>query len=378
MLAAIDIGGAFVDLYAAPREGAPIVAKVPRRDAPVAELVHDALRAGGIAPDRVAELRLSTTLAANALIAGTAAPVALVATRGFRDLPDLGRQSRRDPDRWPAPPPTPRWLSPEAWRFELPGRIDVKGEEAEPLAPETLDALRALPPGTPVAICLLFAHRNPAHEIAAARRVAAMRPDLPLSLSHLVDPKPREFERMLATMIDAALKPLARGFAMPSLPPPRVMGAEGALLDVDTMLARPLAFLQSGPAAGARGIARWIEGGDAIGLDIGSTTTEVSLHRAGAPLIAEEVVLPDLAIRCPTLDVTSLPFGGERPRSIAWLAEQIRRLAFHRNIDPRAAKLVIGGGAAPRFAQEIAAALGVDRVLVPPEAAVLAATGLAA
>lgn len=378
MLAAIDIGGAFVDLYALPHAGAPVIAKVARRKAPVAELVHDALREAGIAPARVEELRLSTTLAANALIAGTAAPVALVATRGFRDLPDLGRQSRRDPDRWPPPPPTPPWLSPEAWRFELPGRIGADGEEVEPLSPDAVEALRALPRGTPVALCLLFAHLNPAHELAAARRIAAMRPDLPLSLSHLVDPRPREFERMLATLIDAALKKLARGFAVPGLPPPRIMGAEGALLPFEAMLARPLGLLQSGPAAGALGIARWTGGEDAIGLDIGSTTTEVSLHRAGLPLRAEEVVLPDLAIRCPTLDVTSLPFGGEAPRSIAWLAEAIRRIAFHRNIDPRGAKLVIGGGAAPRFADEIARALGVPPALVEPDAAVLAAAGLAA
>jgi N-methylhydantoinase A len=373
---ACDIGGAFVDLVATGAERR--IAKVPRRDVPLAALVQDALAAARIAPAQVARLRLSTTLAANALIAGGAAPVALVATQGFVDLPELGRQSRRDPDLWPCPPPTPPWLSPESWRIGLPGRIDARGQEVAPLALDALDAVRALPPGTPVALCLLFAHRNPAHEIAAAARIAALRPDLPLSLSHRVDPQPREFERMLATLVDASLKPLAAAFDMEGLPAPWLMRAEGGVMPMADAMARPLGLVQSGPSAGALGFAAL---GAEIGLDIGSTTTEVSLHRAGAPLAAREVLLPDLALRCATLDVTSLPFGGDRardPLALAWLAEQVRRIALRRSIDPAGATLAVGGGAGPGCAEALAAQLNPAALLVPEEARVIAAAGLAA
>jgi N-methylhydantoinase A len=380
---ACDVGGSFLDLVAT-GDGTPIMVKRPR-EASLPAMLHGALMDAGIAPAEVARLRLSTTLAANALLAGQAAPVALVATAGFTDLPELGRQSRRDPDLWPPPPPTPPWLSPEAWRIALPGRIGADGHEAEPLSLRALDAVRALPPATPVAICLLFAHRNPAHELDAAARIAALRPDLPLSLSHRVDPQPREFERTLATLVDAALKPLAGAFQAEGLPEPWLMRADGGLAPLAEVLARPLGLLGSGPAAGALAVAGAAEGRDAIGLDIGSTTAEVSLHRAGLPLGARGVWLGDFWLRGAALDVESLPFGGDgplapgpaQPQAVAALAEAVRRIAFRRNVDPARARLVVGGGAGVALAERAAEALGARDLVVPPHAAALAATGLA-
>jgi N-methylhydantoinase A len=380
---ACDIGGATIDLCAT-GAGAPIVVKRPRQE-DLSATAHDALAAAGIASAEVHRLRLSTTLAANALLAGTAAPVALVATAGFTDIPELGRQSRRDPDRWPPPPPTPPWLAPEPWRIALRGRIAADGTEAEPLALDDLAPVAALPPGTPVAICLLFAHRNPAHELAAAARIAALRPDLPLSLSHRVNPQPREFERTLATLADASLKPLARGLRVEGLPEPWVMLAEGGIAPLGATLDRPLGLLGSGPAAGALAVAHAARGEDAIGLDIGSTTTEVSLHRAGMPLAARGTWLGDLWLRGAALDVESLDLGGAAilsgrvptPRAVAWIAEQVRRLAFRRNLDPAACRLVVGGGAGVHLAEAIAAELRPRALAVPEHAAALAATGLA-
>jgi N-methylhydantoinase A len=439
---ACDVGGGFVDLCAT-GSGAILTAKVPRRRAAtLTDMLHAALAAAGIAPAEVGRLRLSTTLAANALLAGEAAPVALVATAGFTDVPDLGRQSRRDPDLWPPPPPTPPWMSPEAWRFPLRGRIAADGSQAEKLALDELDALRALPHGTPVALCLLFAHRNPAHELTAASRIAALRPDLPISLSHRVDPQPREFERMLATLADASLKPLVlRLLAAEGLPAPWVMRAEGGLVPLAEALERPLGLVGSGPAAGALAVAHAALGDDAIGLDIGSATTEVSVHRAGAPLPARGTWLDEMWLRGTSLDVESLRLGGamllttvgERLRlgpgiapdgpaclggtaatltdaalcaglaaeagtsqreaarrackgidpaavlrlAVAWLAERVRRIAFRRNLDLARARLVVGGGAGVFLAQAIAAELGARELVVPCHAAVLAATGLA-
>ncbi|MGX9961888.1 hydantoinase/oxoprolinase family protein [Roseomonas sp. F4] len=307
---AIDLGGDFSDLFASAPDGPPRMLKHPASTAPLAEAIGALLTEAGIT--QVAQLRIATTLATNALVSGRAGPVALVATRGFVDVSDLGRQSKRDPMDERPPPPTPPNLSPAALRIEVGGRIDATGAEVEPL--DDLEALRAqiatLPAHTPVAISLLFAPLNPDHELVVAETVTAMRPELPLSLSHRVDPGLREFERTLATLADAALKPLLAGRFDGVLPAPWLLRAEGGLAPLAEALVQPLGLALSGPAAGARAVAFWAQGEDALGLDMGGTTTEVSLVRAGAPLTAREIGLGTLRLRCPALDVECLTLGG--------------------------------------------------------------------
>lgn len=402
---ALDQGGSFLDVIAAPHGGVGLVAKRPRADDPVAALIG-ALRRWGIAPGAVRSIRIATTLAANALLDGTAAPVALITNRGFRDLPELGRQSRRDPDALDPPPPTPPWLSPPDWRLELAGRIAADGSEAAALERPDLRVLA----DAPIAVCLLFAHRNPAHELAVAAAIRASRPHAAISLSHRVDPTAGEFERMLATLADAALRPLlaaqfgalTAALVAAGLPAPLFQDAAGALKHAAAALDAPLAFAGSGPAAGARAVARWSEGGTAIGLDIGGTSTDISLARDGAPLHAGEIRLGPLVLRCPALDCESLSVGGDRASepggatlsqtaraaegaagtpdalriAARHIAEAARRIALRRNIHPDLARLVVGGGFGPALACDIAAGMGCRAVLIPPSPGVMAASGL--
>ncbi len=402
---ALDQGGSTLDIVAAPEQGLALVAKRPREEEPVAALLA-MLRRWQVAPGAVRSIRIATTLAANALLDGTASPVALITNRGFCDLPELGRQSRRDPDALDPPPPTPTWLAPESWRVGLGGRIAADGSEVAPL--ELPDP--ATMPDAPIAVCLLFAHRNPAHELAVEAAIRAARPDAAISLSHRVSAAPGEFERMLATLADAALRPLlaarfgALGTALveAGLPAPLFLDANGAQREAAAALAAPLGFAGSGPAAGALAVARWSEGGTAIGLDIGGTTTEVSLARAGAPLPATEIRLGPLALRCASLDTESLPIGGDRAaapraptlsriaRDTDWsagtpdalriaalaIAEAARRIALRRDIHPDLARLVVGGGFGPLLACDIASAMGCRHVLIPPSPGVMAAGGL--
>lgn len=409
---ALDQGGSFLDIIAAPlqdRAEPARIAKRPRDDDMVAAL-RAFLRDHAIAPSEVAAIRIATTLPANALLTGEASPVALITTAGFTDLPDLGRQSRQDPDDPDPPPPTPPWLSPPGWRFGLPGRIAADGSEAEPLDEAELARIAAaLPPGVPVALCLLFAHRNPSHEL----RVRAAVPHA--TLSHRVDPAPPEFERMLTTLAAASLGPLvaetlggvAWRLAEAGLPRPSFGLANGGHADAEAALAAPLALALSGPAAGARAAARWAgEAPCAIGLDMGGTTAEISLIRDGTPLTTREVRVGAMTLRSPALDVESVALGGDRPlpeggptladaaRGAGWLpgrgaaspdtlavaeallAEALRRIALRRNIHPDLSLLVAGGGFGPLFAAGIAERIGCARVLVPPAPGVLSAGGL--
>ncbi len=402
---ALDQGGSTLDIVAAPERGIALVAKRPRVEEPVAALLA-MLSHWQVPPGAVRSIRIATTLAANALLDGTAAPVALITNRGFTDLPELGRQSRRDPDALDPPPSTPPWLTPEAWRIGLRGRIAADGSEAAPLEPPDPAAL----PDAPIAVCLLFAHRNPAHELAVEAAIRAARSHAAVSLSHRVNGAPGEFERMLATLADAALRPLlaarfeALGAALVAsgLPAPLFHDATGTMKDAAAALDAPLAFAASGPAAGALAVARWSGGETTIGLDIGGTTTEVSLARNGMPLPSTEMRLGPLALRCAALDTESLPIGGDRAeapdaptlsgiaRTADWsagmpdalriaarsIAEAARRIALRRDIHPDVALLVVGGGFGPLLACDIAAGMGCRRVLIPPSPGVMAASGL--
>lgn len=128
--------------------------------------------------------------------------IALVCTRGFADVLTLARQNRADPYALHVPASPWPMLLPAAWRIEARGRIDAAGAEVEALdAPDVLRALAALPrPPRGVAIALLFAQRNPAHELALAQAIRARWPDLRVVCSHEVLPQDGEYERTLATV----------------------------------------------------------------------------------------------------------------------------------------------------------------------------------
>jgi N-methylhydantoinase A len=393
-LIALDQGGSFLDCIAVPLHDEGEVARIAKRPRAGGEDLAAGLlaflAAERIAPEEVAGIRIATTLPANALLTGAASPVALVTNRGFTDLPDLGRQSRRDPDAPEPPPPTPPWLSPVAHRFGIGGRIAADGKEVEAL---DIGDLAAQLPDLPVAICLLHAHRNPSHELRVADAIRAARPGAMISLSHRVDPQPREFERMLATMADAALKPLlattlaavSDALRCAGLPEPSFALADGTLATPAAALDAPLPLAFSGPAAGAIAVARWAPSGEAIGFDMGGTTAEVSLVCDGTPLRTAQVQLGEMVLRCAALDVESIAMGGDALAhagsdalavAAVRLAEAVRRIALRRNIHPDLATLVAGGGFGPRVAAAVAQHMGCRRVLVPPAPGVLSASGL--
>lgn len=129
--------------------------------------------------------------------------VALVCTRGFADVLTLGRQNRADPYALHVPPSP--WLErlPPASRIEVAGRIDANGAEVQALElADTVDAVRALQPEA-VAVCLLFAHRNPAHEQQVAAALRAALPGVPVACSHATDAGAGEYERTVATLRNA-------------------------------------------------------------------------------------------------------------------------------------------------------------------------------
>lgn len=333
---AIDVGGTFVDIVARPlaggrlRTGKHLRSTSGAADAILAALL-DFLHKEKIDPGQVTRLRHGTTIATNALLELREPTVVLITTSGFADVLTLGRQNRRDL-RKPFPePPVPPHICPDEHRFELPERVDARGEVVTALDPSALETIldriaaihgpHQVPPA--VAVCLLFAPLNPVHELAVAAALRARWPDLHVSLSHQVDPRLREFERTLATVLDAYVRPtvsdylgrLERSLQSQVLPAPWIMRSLGGLAPSPSCIAAPLTLAMSGPAAAASAVrnaaARHaFAATTAIGIDVGGTSADICLIADGEVLTANALTLGELDIRVPSADIASVAIGG--------------------------------------------------------------------
>jgi N-methylhydantoinase A len=316
----IDIGGTFTDVVAVhPGGAAPRCAKVPSRAADPVGSIAAALAAISLRPEEVEDLVHGTTRVTNAIVEGRLEPVALIATEGFEDIIEIGRQSRRELYRLDVPP-KPAPLVPRDRRIAAGGRMLHDGTELLPLAPGQAEdaAARAAATGArSVAIALLHAYANPAHEQAIAARLKERVPFL--SLSHVINPEAREYERTIATVLNAAVMPLAGEYlarlraTLPAATRLSVMHSAGGMASPKAAAERPLLMALSGPAAGvaaAAAVAR--EAGEAavLSFDMGGTTTDVALILDGQAEITADARLADQPLRQPMVAIESIGAGG--------------------------------------------------------------------
>ena len=227
MRVGVDTGGTFTDVVTAAGE----LVKVPSDAADPSAAV-----AAGLATFETSFLAHGTTVATNALLEGQGAAVALVANAGLEDVIEIARQNRPSLyDPWADRPPP---LVPRAWRLGVAGRLAADGTELEALGP-----VPAVPAGVAaVAVCLLHADLEPAHEVAVAAALRAAGFDV--SCSHEVSPEFREYERTVTTVVNAYLRPVCRAYLerLAALAPlVRVMTSAGGLVDLAFGSARPAA-----------------------------------------------------------------------------------------------------------------------------------------
>jgi len=326
----VDMGGTFVDAVALHEDGRSVAIKHPRAGRRLAEPVVEAIdrlcAEAGIAPAEVGRVVHGSTVITNLLLELDRPPIALLLTRGFGDVPVLARQDRRalyEPVIAPAVPEAA--LFPQSLRFEIGGRIDAEGREVEPLDVAALEAAAgaiAAAGVQAVAVCLLFSHRNPVHEQRAGEVLRAHLPELHVSLSHEVDPAPREFERWLTTALDAYAKPMAAGYlqalaaalSVRQLPAPWLMHSEGSTQPWQELARRPIGLAMSGPCAALRGVAAALDDGGRRGavltLDVGGTSADIGLLQDGQPAFAESLECGGLGIRQRCVDIASIAIGG--------------------------------------------------------------------
>ena len=311
----IDVGGTFTDAVLVD-EGRVTTAKVPTQ-ARQEESVLAAAEAVGAGD--VERFTHGTTIATNALLERRGARTALVATAGFEHVLHLRRQTRAHLYRPCSAHPEP--LVPLERCVGVEGRVGREGE----LVPLDLDTLPELDVEA-IAVCLLFAFREDAHERAVAAELRRRHPDAHVVASYEVAPELREYERASTTAVDAYLGPvlgrylrrLAGACSAAGLREPLVMRSSGGLATLEEA-ARHAAFaLLSGPAAGAVGAARIAALAgfpNALAFDMGGTSTDACAIVGGEARREQEREVGGFPVRLPTLAVHTVGAGGG---SIVW------------------------------------------------------------
>jgi N-methylhydantoinase A len=329
MLLGVDVGGTFTDA-ALIDEGSVHTAKVPStpgdESAGVMKAIGEVLRQAGASAAAVEVFAHGMTVGTNALLEERGARTALIATRGFADMLEIGRQDRPHLYHLCAPKPAPL-VEPEL-RLEADERIGPTGVVA-PLGadePERLAELLRERGAESVAICLLFSYLDPAHERRLAAHLRERLPGVHVSASHEVLPRFREYERGSTTAIDAYLSPLLGRYlgelgaaaAKARLPEPQVMQSSGGIAPAPEAARAGAWSVLSGPAGGAVGaglLARLSGDGNALGFDMGGTSCDVCVVEDGRVRRTDSREIGGRTIQLPMVDVHTVGAGGG---SIGW------------------------------------------------------------
>ena len=337
----IDIGGTFTDVVVYDDATGRITAAkaLTRRGdeaASVLECLEEAAAGSrdgsGGSLERVVH---GTTIGTNAILERRGARTAVLTTRGFRDLLEIGRTRRMAPNtlfdlsfRKPAP------LVPRPLRFDVAERVDSAGEVLEPLAEagvrEIAGALAREEVGA-VAVCYLHSYANPAHEEATRALLEEVLPGVFVSPSHEVVPEYREFERLTTTVLNAFIGPLLdrylevlesalrRGNERAKL---YIMASSGGVMPLARARRTPVQTVLSGPAGGVTagvGAAKAAGYGGVITCDMGGTSTDVCLVHDGELRVTVDNLIGSVPLKVPQVDMNTVGAGGG---SVAWVSPE--------------------------------------------------------
>jgi N-methylhydantoinase A len=372
----IDAGGTFTDAVARCRDGRVLVAKVASTpDDPSRGLstAVSSLVMRGMPVDDVALLCHGTTVATNAILTGNLARVALVTTRGFRDVMGYRQSSR--PSVYSLTPERPSELVERFARLEVDERLTSTGEVLTALQDDEIDRLVAEVTALDVdaiAVSLLFSYLDDTHERRLGAALRAALPGLPVTLSSEVAREFREYPRTATTVINAALRPVIGGYMQRAVDalkatavsaPFLVMQSNGGSVPAARAESAAHRLVLSGPAGGVAGLVAAAERhglDDVISLDMGGTSTDVCLVRARRIPFTTSQVVRDHVLLAPTVDIHTIGAGGG---SIAWTD-----LTGRLRVGPRSAKAEPGpasylrGGVEPTItdAHVVLGTLGTD------------------
>jgi N-methylhydantoinase A len=333
---ATDIGGTFTDLvYLDEKAGTVGLAKASSTPPTFGDGIMDALKKSGVAAEAVEQFVHGTTVVINALMERTGARTAIVTSEGFRDVLEIGRANR--PDIYnlrfrKQPPFVPRHL-----RFEVPERMNYKGEVVTPLESDAVAELagRLKAEGVEaVAVSFLHSYANPGPEEMAAAVLRSHLPGVKVTTASGLTREWREYERTSTAVLNAFVQPVATAYLRSLTRDLRDAGMGAPLFGMKSnggtqtfavLEDQPIHLVESGPVGGVIGAAAV---GKAIGipnlitLDIGGTTAKCALQDNGLVKVTTEYRIErdqhhaGYPIKVPVVDIVEIGAGGG---SIAWI-----------------------------------------------------------
>jgi len=324
----IDVGGTFTDLtFVDVLQRHLTVHKLPSTPHNPSEAIitgiREVLASQAVSPESVDYLAHGTTVATNALIERTGARTGLIVTTGFRDLLEIGDQTR--PSLYNIRLPKPEVFVPGERRLEVRERVYADGRVRTPLDPSSLQhAISALKAADveAVAICFLFSYVNAEHEEHVRAAVQEALPDVYITASHEIVPEFREYARLSTTVLNAYLGPVMRGYILRLAARLRELGVDaiphltqsnGGVIGFDMAARLPVRTVLSGPSTGvvaAQAIGAMTGIGNLITFDMGGTSTDVALIENGRARLASEMEVHGYPLKTPMLDIHTVGAGG--------------------------------------------------------------------
>lgn len=342
----VDVGGTFTDLVCLGDDGRVLTHKLSSTVDDYSRAIQQGLQAlfhaAGCDGAAVDELVHGATVASNTILEYKGAKTGLLTTEGFRDVLEIRRirMPRLYDMGWDKPPP----LVARALRLEVPERLNFQGEVVRPLdldvTRHAIERLRRAGVQS-IAVCLLHAYANPAHEQQIAALIQQLAPEVSVSLSANVQPEIKEYERTSTTVVDAYVKPIVQRYLqtlekalyhLGVTAPLLMMQSNGGVMTAKAAQHKPIHMIESGPVAGIMGclhMGQKLGYANIITFDMGGTTAKASIieqgevsrsheYEVGAGLNIGHRLLKGsgYVLRVPGIDVAEVGAGGG---SIAWI-----------------------------------------------------------
>lgn len=329
----VDVGGTNTDICAIDEKtGKLMVYKLPSSLHDQSKAVVDGIGAvadeHGFSGSNVSRFIHGTTVATNAILEGRGAKTALITTKGFRDLLEIGRQKR--PELYNLQADKARTLVSRDLRYEADERTDYKGEVISEVDEEKIREIVTEirdSGATAIAIMLLNSYVNPENENKIAEIIKEIYPEAFLTVSGDLSKQFREYERLCGTVINSFVGPEVKKYmnnlkqTLESIDIDRayINHSNGGLMSIDESMKYPVKTALSGPAAGVVGtryITDLIGEKNLITVDIGGTSTDISLVIDGNFESSDEKTISGYPVRIPSIDISTIGAGGG---SIAWV-----------------------------------------------------------
>lgn len=333
----IDIGGTFTDIFIKDEDSNSwIVNKVPSTPPDFSNgFMNGVEKTLQMAEKNTGEIKRiihGTTVATNTIITETGARVGMLLTEGCSDILQIGYGWRPKMYDLNMDPVEPLFLAPRRRCVGVEERMDFEGHVIQRLNRTDLQTkakfLIEKEKCDVFVVCYLHSYANPSHEIETKELLQKIYPEIPITISSEVLPRKREYKRLVVSGFDGYVKPIVTNYLMnleTSLKnsgancPFHVMQSNGGVSGINNICLKPVGTALSGLAAGVIGAANvGLNAGypDCISLDMGGTSTDVSLIKDGKAIITNDGGFEDYPLNIPMIDVRTIGAGGS---SIAYV-----------------------------------------------------------